>query len=123
MAKVKTAMMKAALSGLYHSRAHRLLAPYTQGAGVIFTLHSVRPEPAEPKPFGPNRILEVTPDFLDAVLDQVQAAGLDVVSLDEAVRRLRAKEVGNASPASPWTTATATISNTPTRYSSGDRCR
>jgi peptidoglycan/xylan/chitin deacetylase (PgdA/CDA1 family) len=30
----------------------------------------------------------VTPDFLDAVLDQVQEAGLDIVSLDEAVRRL-----------------------------------
>ncbi|HBR27000.1 MAG TPA: polysaccharide deacetylase, partial [Rhizobiales bacterium] len=37
----------------------------------------------------PNRILEVTPEFLDAVLDQVQEAGLDVVSLDEAVLRLQ----------------------------------
>jgi hypothetical protein len=35
---------------------------------------------------------EVTPDFLDAVLDQVQEAGLDVVSLDEAVRRLRGED-------------------------------
>ena len=34
MAKMKTTVMKAALSGLYHSGAHRLLAPYTQGAGV-----------------------------------------------------------------------------------------
>ncbi|MGA8689506.1 MAG: hypothetical protein WB662_06240 [Methyloceanibacter sp.] len=75
------------MSGLYHSRAHRLLAPYTQGAGVIFTLHHVRPAPA--KAFAPNRILEVSPEFLDAVLDQVQEAGLDVVSLDEAARRLK----------------------------------
>ena len=88
MAKVKTAVMKAAMSGLYHTGAHRLLAPYTQGQGVIFTLHHVRPEPEEPKAFAPNRILEVTPEFLDAVLDQVQEAGLDVVSLDEAVRKL-----------------------------------
>ena len=95
MARVKTAMMKAALSGLYHSRAHRLLAPLTQGAGVIFTLHRVRPEPAEQGAFAPNRILEVTPEFLDAVLDQVQAAGLDVVSVDEVVRRLRAKDAEN----------------------------
>jgi len=88
LAKVKTAMMKAAMSGLYHTGAHRLLAPYTQGVGVIFTLHHVRPEPDEPKAFAPNRILEVAPEFLDAVLDQVQEAGLDVISLDEAVQRL-----------------------------------
>jgi len=54
---------------------------------VIFTLHHVRPAPA--KAFAPNRILEVSPEFLDAVLDQVQEAGLDVVSLDEAARRLK----------------------------------
>ena len=89
MAKVKTAMMKAAMSGLYHTGAHRLLAPYTQGIGVIFTLHHVRPEPEEPRAFAPNRILEVAPQFLDAVLDQVQEAGLDVISLDQAVQRLR----------------------------------
>ncbi|HZP08925.1 polysaccharide deacetylase family protein [Methyloceanibacter sp.] len=92
MAKIKTAMMKAAMSGLYHTGAHRLLAPYTQGVGLIFTLHQVHPEPAEPKAFAPNRILEVTPGFLDAVIDQVQEAGLDIVSLDEAVRRLREED-------------------------------
>jgi peptidoglycan/xylan/chitin deacetylase (PgdA/CDA1 family) len=86
---MKTAVMKAAMSGLYHTGAHRLLAPYTQGAGVIFTLHHVRPEPAKPRAFAPNRILEVTPEFLSAVLDQVQDADLDVVSLDEAIQRLR----------------------------------
>jgi hypothetical protein len=62
-------MMKAAMAGLYHTGAHRLLAPYTQGTGLIFTLHQVRPEPAEIRPFTPNRILEVTPEFLEAVLD------------------------------------------------------
>ena len=66
LARMKTAMMKAAMSGLYHTGAHRLLAPYTQGVGVIFTLHHVRPEPHRPNGFAPNRILEVTPDFLDA---------------------------------------------------------
>jgi peptidoglycan/xylan/chitin deacetylase (PgdA/CDA1 family) len=90
VAGVKTKLMKAAMSGLYHSGAHRLLAPYAQGMGMIFTLHHVRPEVE--KPFAPNRILEVTPEFLDAVLDQVQEAGLDVVSLDEAMQRLREGE-------------------------------
>jgi peptidoglycan/xylan/chitin deacetylase (PgdA/CDA1 family) len=87
MMGVKTAMTRAAMSGLYHSGAHRLLAPYTQGAGVIFTLNQVRPPQA--KSFAPNRDLEVSPEFLEAMLDQVEQARLDVVSLDEAVRRLR----------------------------------
>jgi hypothetical protein len=30
MTGVKTAMMKAAMTGLYHTGAHRLLAPYTR---------------------------------------------------------------------------------------------
>jgi peptidoglycan/xylan/chitin deacetylase (PgdA/CDA1 family) len=89
VAKMKTTMMKAAMSGLYHSGAHLLLAPYTRGAGVIFTLHHVRPEPDRPDDFAPNSFLEVTPDFLDGLLDQVQEAGLDVVSLDDAVERLK----------------------------------
>lgn len=88
MAKVKTAMMKAAMAGLYHTGAHRLLAPYTQGVGLIFTLHQVRPEPDGARPFSPNRILEVTPEFLGAVLDQVRNVDLDVITLDEAMERL-----------------------------------
>ena len=50
------------------------------------------PEQREPNSFSPNRILRIAPDFLDAVLDQVQTACIDVVSLDEAVRRLKEKE-------------------------------
>jgi peptidoglycan/xylan/chitin deacetylase (PgdA/CDA1 family) len=89
---MKTAMLKAAMSGLYHSGAHRLLAPYTKGLGVVFTLHHVRPGANVPHAFSPNRILEVTPEFLDAVIDQVQEQGLDVISLDEAVQRLKDRD-------------------------------
>jgi peptidoglycan/xylan/chitin deacetylase (PgdA/CDA1 family) len=56
---------------------------------MIFTLHHVRPEPEEPRAYAPNRILEVTPDFLDTVLDQVQEVGLDVLSLDADLQRLK----------------------------------
>lgn len=87
MMGMKGAMTRAAMTGLYHLGAHRLLAPYTQGAGVIFTLNQVRP--LADKGFAPNRGLEVAPEFLDAMLDQVEEEGLDVVTLDEAARRLR----------------------------------
>jgi peptidoglycan/xylan/chitin deacetylase (PgdA/CDA1 family) len=88
-------MYKATLSGLYHSRTHRLLAPFTQGLGVIFVLHNVLPKPTERAAFAPNRTLEVTPEFLDAVLDQVQESGFDVVSMDEMALRVRENVQGD----------------------------
>lgn len=86
MNRRKTAIFKAGLDTLYYSRAHRALAPFTAGAGIIFTLHHVMPD--EPPAFAPNRILSVTPGFLEATLTAIRAAGLDIVSLDEARRRL-----------------------------------
>ena len=120
MIGMKSAMTRAAMSGLYHSGAHRLLAPYTQGAGVIFTLNQVRPP--QDKDFAPNRGLEVAPEFLEAMLDQVEEEGLDVVTLDEAARRLREDESA-ASSASPSTRPIVTRSATPIPCSSGARCR
>lgn len=86
MNRRKTAVFKAGLDTLYHTRAYRALAPYTSGIGVIFTLHNVLP--GEPADFSPNRILTVTPDFLDAAIVRIRAAGLDIVSLDEARERV-----------------------------------
>lgn len=87
MQRWTTTLMQAALSGLYYTGLAALLAPRTRGKGVIFTLHNVRPEP--PQPFEPNRILKVTPDFLETAIETVRKAGYDIVSLDEATRRLK----------------------------------
>lgn len=92
MKRRKTALFRAGLDTLYYTRAHKALQPFTAGRGVIFTLHQVRPEP--PEPFAPNRILSVTPEFLDSVILRIRAAGLDIVDLDEAVTRLRAETAG-----------------------------
>ncbi len=86
MNRRKTAIFKAGLDALHFSRAHRALAPFTAGAGVIFTLHHVLP--GTPPDFAPNRILAVTPEFLEATVLAIRASGLDIVSLDEARRRL-----------------------------------
>lgn len=88
MRRTTTALMQTVLSTLHYSGLGALLAPLARGKGVIFTLHSVRPEP--PQAFEPNRILKVTPDFLDATISTVQAAGYDIISLDEAGARLKA---------------------------------
>jgi peptidoglycan/xylan/chitin deacetylase (PgdA/CDA1 family) len=44
--------------------------------------------PARPDAFQPNRLLEVTPEFLDDVLSGLRHAGVEVISLDEMHRRL-----------------------------------
>jgi len=87
MSRRTSRLLKAGLSALHYSGASTLMAPFTKGAGVIFMLHHVRPEP--PAPFEPNRILKVTPKFLEDVIGEVINAGFDIVSLDEVARRLK----------------------------------
>lgn len=86
MNDLKTRLLKTTLRALYHTRLDELLAPITRGAGVIFMLHHVRPAP--PPDFSPNRILSITPDFLELVLERVTERGFDIVTLDEAHARM-----------------------------------
>ena len=62
---------------------HHLAAPLTRGAGAILMFHQVRP--CERRDFAPNRLLEITPEFLDAVLTRLTALGFAIVSLDKAL--------------------------------------
>lgn len=79
----------AALLGLLRATGvDRALTPVCRGRGVILTMHNVRP--VAPAAFAPNRILEITPEFLDAVLSLLHAEGFEIVSLDEVPARLRA---------------------------------
>jgi peptidoglycan/xylan/chitin deacetylase (PgdA/CDA1 family) len=90
MGTATTKLMQLGMASLQATGLGALLAPLTRGKGVIFTLHSVRPEP--PEPFEPNRILKVTPQFLEETIAAVQKAGYEIVSLAEAARRLKAGE-------------------------------
>ncbi|MDX2308530.1 MAG: polysaccharide deacetylase family protein [Hyphomicrobium sp.] len=88
MSRKGTSLLKAALSAMHATRADEFLAPLTGGAGVIFTLHHVSPEPA--RAFEPNRILKITPEFLEAVIRQVIEQGFDVIAIDDVPARLEA---------------------------------
>ncbi|MFM2422533.1 MAG: hypothetical protein RL291_1063 [Pseudomonadota bacterium] len=86
MSRRTTSLVKAALTAMHYSGAGAFASRWTRGAGAIFTLHQVCPEP--PDAFAPNRILKITPQFLDRVVRMVIEAGFDVLSLDEVHFRL-----------------------------------
>lgn len=90
MSRKSTNILKAALKTMHYSGLDRMMAPMARGVGMIFMLHQVTP--GEPAEFEPNRILQVTPEFLDAVITQVKESGFDIVSLDEAYCRMREGE-------------------------------
>ena len=85
-------LRKVALSALHYSGADSVIAPFTRGVGAILTLHHVAPD--KPGAFEPNRDLKVTPEFIVQVIQQVRAAGFEIVSLDEAHFRLVEGEYG-----------------------------
>lgn len=90
MSRRSTQLFKAALSALHYTGADSLIAPFTAGNGVIFMLHQVTPD--VPRDFEPNRILKVTPEFLESVVVQVRAAGFDIIGMDDVAQRLKASD-------------------------------
>src|SRR5690349_20781256 len=86
LGSLKQNVIRTGLETLYFSGAHMLLRPFVGGMGMILTLHHVRP--ARPDRFQPNRLLEVTPQFLEKICRKLRRSRLDIVSLDEMYRRL-----------------------------------
>lgn len=87
---VKRAIIQGGLETLYFTGAYRGLRPLLGGVGAILTLHHVRP--ARDDAFQPNRLLEITPEFLESVIVRLQENGVDLVSLDEMHRRMAARD-------------------------------
>jgi peptidoglycan/xylan/chitin deacetylase (PgdA/CDA1 family) len=84
---VKSTIIRTGLEALYFSGAHLLMRPFTAGVGSILMLHHVRP--ARTDAFQPNRLLEVTPEFLDQTLGWLRAQDIDIIPLDELHRRFK----------------------------------
>ena len=81
LAGMKQTIIRSGLETLYFTGLHHFMRPLVGGVGAILTLHHVRPP--RPEAFQPNHLLEVTPLFLEGLLQQLKRAGLDVISLDE----------------------------------------
>jgi peptidoglycan/xylan/chitin deacetylase (PgdA/CDA1 family) len=75
-----------AISALYYSGAYRILGRLSGGIGSVLTFHRVRP--SEGAPFRPNRELDITPEFFEAVVRLLLESDVDIVTLDEARQRL-----------------------------------
>jgi peptidoglycan/xylan/chitin deacetylase (PgdA/CDA1 family) len=90
MKQLRNNVIRAGLDALYFTGAHHVLRPILAGVGTIFMLHHVRP--ARDSLFQPNRHLEITPQFLREVLAHVRALDVDIVSMDEAHRRMTERD-------------------------------
>lgn len=89
MSGLKPNLIKSGLEVLYRTGAYRLFGSQWGGAGVILTLHHIRPHAAgRTDAFHPNGILEITPEFLEEVIRFAAANGFELVPLGEAVGRI-----------------------------------
>jgi peptidoglycan/xylan/chitin deacetylase (PgdA/CDA1 family) len=87
MMQLRKAVIRTGLEALYFSGAHFLLRPILSGVGAIFMLHHVRPNRGVD--FQPNQHLEITPEFLRAVLRHLKSQDIEIVPMDEAHHRLQ----------------------------------
>ncbi|MBI1201738.1 MAG: polysaccharide deacetylase family protein [Rhodopseudomonas sp.] len=83
---MKKTIIRTGLETLYFTGLHHMLRPFVGGVGSILTLHHVRP--ARKSGFQPNRLLEVTPNFLEGLLRRLKRQKVDVITLDEMHRRM-----------------------------------
>jgi len=75
---LKHTVIRSGLEALYFSGAHLLMQPFVGGIGMILMLHHVRP--ARPDRFQPNRLLEITPQFLEKLCRKLRRSGYDIIS-------------------------------------------
>lgn len=84
---MRKAIIRSGLEALYFTGMHRWLGGACGGAGVILTMHHVRPPANDPVLSG--RELEIAPAFLEATVGLLRRHGVEPVSLDEMAERLK----------------------------------
>ncbi|MCF4126650.1 polysaccharide deacetylase family protein [Methylobacterium sp. SyP6R] len=87
-ASARHRLFQAGFSTIAATGADRWLAPAARGRGVILTFHHVRPDEPPPGAYAPNRLLAITPAFLDRTLTVLRERGFSIVPLCELPRRL-----------------------------------
>ena len=93
---MRDGLIGAGFSLLGRTGLHRIAAPTFRGLGGILMMHRVRPYAS--RAFEPNRLLEISPDFLDAVLVRLRRLGYRLLSLDAAMSELRSGGRNDVAP-------------------------
>lgn len=91
-----SSVLRSSLDLLFYSGASHALRDVLGGIGAIFMLHHIRPGGGLKRGFDPNKGLEITPEFLDAVIDHAVRRGYELVNLEEAVRRVLGETASNS---------------------------
>jgi len=85
-------LFTAGLAVITAARADRWLRELAQGLGIVLMFHRVRPR--RNVAFTPNQVLEITPEFLAAVLVELRREGFEIVPLAAVPDRLRSGRPG-----------------------------
>ncbi len=88
MSALRYGAIRCVLGAIAASGADRLFAPRTRGLGCILTFHRVSRD--APPVMAENAGLDITPQFLDAVLGELRRLGYEIIALDDLPARLAA---------------------------------
>ncbi len=87
---MKHRLLAAGIGLLRYVKLHRLICPFFQGNGIILVMHRVVPEKSQPRILANSRI-EITPQFLEELIDFFLRLNYEIVSLDTVYERLTGK--------------------------------
>ena len=87
MSALKTSFMRFGLNVIGRSGLANAIKPVFGGLGAVLMLHHVGNR--APSYFGGNDHLSIKPEFLTQILDEFRQECIDIVSLDEAIWRMK----------------------------------
>ena len=90
---MQRALQNAFYTALWGSGLDLLLRPLMGGVGSILVFHRLVPEPPTAS-FGPSRSLSITADGFRALIDYLRKLRIEIVPLDEVLRRLESGHAG-----------------------------
>ena len=88
----KQAIFRSALNAIHYSGLDRLAGHTLQGKGAFLMLHHVTPGGGLQTGFAPNSGLEITPEFLDDVIQFIKNQGYLIVSIQESLKIMSGRQ-------------------------------